>query len=358
MVNPYEERPLLDRLLRSPLTYFIHPIHILLLRLRGTPHTPPPHRTSIRVVCISDTHTLRWQDVPDGDLLVHAGDLSNDGSVREIQSTVDWLKSLPHRYKVVVSGNHDSYFDVRSRREEDRDHDHSLGTVSASTASIRSVTLDDDPGLGRIDWGDDVHYLQHSSVSLTFPGSGPGESSRTLNIYGAPQIPEAMPLGPEHAFTYPPEQDAWSGTIPIETDVLVTHTPPFAHRDLGPNFGVGCPFLLSEVWRVRPVLHIFGHVHAAYGSEPVFWDEAQKAWERLCLRASRRGGPVWLGAFQDLISPRSWIDAVRVVFYGVVGVIWARVWGGSYRGSGWMVNAACMYRSSGELRNPPQVFII
>ena len=132
--SPFDKRHVFTRLLASPLTFFLHPLHIFLLRLRGTPHFPPPDKQPIRVVCISDTHTLEWIDVPDGDLLIHAGDLTNDGSVRDIQRAIDWLKTLPHRHKVVIAGNHDSYFDIRSRREEDRDK--SLSSISASTASI------------------------------------------------------------------------------------------------------------------------------------------------------------------------------------------------------------------------------
>lgn len=416
--NPFIERPLLDRLLASPLAFFLHPIHILLLRLRGPPHLPSSSSTSrpIRVVCISDTHTLEWPDIPDGDLLIHAGDLCNDGSVREIQAAVNWLKTLPHRHKIVIAGNHDSYFDPRSRLAEDREDaekiSSSLANISASTASIRSVDIDiDDFEGGRIDWShhdagsgvsttedydyashdddeensmtekhgteelkQDIHYLQHSSISLTFPALTPNQRSRTLNIYGAPQIPTPMPLGPEHAFTYPPQQDAWTGTIPPETDILITHTPPYTHRDLGPNFSIGCPFLLSEVWRVKPILHVFGHVHFAYGSEPVFWDEAQRAWERISTRCSARQRQLrrysssstlqsliaryLAGLFYDLFTPSNWIDAFKVLFYDVTGIIWARVWGGGQvgRGSGWMVNAALMYKDTGVLRNKPQVF--
>lgn len=399
MANPFIERPLVDRLLASPLAFFLHPIHILLLRLRGPPHLPSSSSTTrpIRVVCISDTHTLEWSDIPDGDLLIHAGDLCNDGSVREIQGTVNWLKTLPHRHKIVIAGNHDSYFDPRSRLEEDREEkgSSSLANISASTASIRSVDIDiDDLKGGKIDWShqtatedydyashsddhsekgedqrEDIHYLQHSSITLTFPAQTPNQHSRTLNIYGAPQIPTPMPMGPEHAFTYPSGQDAWTGTVPPETDILVTHTPPYTHRDLGPSFSIGCPFLLREVWRVKPILHVFGHVHFAYGSEPVFWDEAQRAWERISTRCSTRQHQLQLsrssllsrfgGLFYDLITPSLWLDAVRVLLYDITGIIWARVWGGQVgRGNGWMVNAAMMYKDTGVLRNKPQVFVL
>ncbi|KAJ5152660.1 uncharacterized protein N7482_009138 [Penicillium canariense] len=370
MSNPYHHRPLPDYFISSPLLALLYPLHQLLLRIRGSPRPSPPNARPIRVVCISDTHTLEWPDIPDGDLLIHAGDLANDGSVREIQAAVDWLRSLPHPQKVVICGNHDSYFDVRSRCEEDRDEkpSSSFAAVSASTASIHSL---DETASSRIDWGD-IHYLQHSAVTLSFPSATDSSSTssttpltssssraRELTIYGAPQIPALVPFGPEHAFTYPPHHDAWSRTVPSDTDILVTHTPPQAHLDMSPVYSTGCPNLLAEAWRVRPALHVFGHIHNSAGREPIFWDEAQRAWERLC--ASRRPRAKYgrlmalTGFFRDLFDPSGWADAARVVLYGVLGVVWSRVWGGETRDGGWMVNAACMYRSSGRLRNPPQV---
>ncbi|KAL4890585.1 phosphoric ester hydrolase [Aspergillus ambiguus] len=359
MATPFHHRPFPDYIFASPLTAGLYPLHHLLNRLRGPPLLPPPDARPIRVVCISDTHTLECSDVPDGDLLIHAGDLCNDGSAREIQASVDWLRQLPHRHKVVICGNHDSYFDVRSRLAEDRhdpDHDgikssSAFAEISSSTASLHTV---DDDLPSRIHWGDDIHYLQHSSVTLTFP------NGRSLALYGAPQVPAIVPFGPEHAFTYPPHHDAWSGTVPPATDILITHTPPAAHLDLSPVFSTGCPFLLAEAWRVRPRLHVFGHVHAAYGAEPVYWDEAQRAWERLCAARRRRARASRLNAFllgwlRDLFDLSGWVDSARVVVYGVLGVVWSRVWGGENRGAGWMLNAACMYRDSGRLGNKPQV---
>ncbi|KAJ5910597.1 hypothetical protein N7504_005240 [Penicillium tannophilum] len=375
MANPFNRPPIPDYFISSPLVALLYPLHQVLLRLRGPPRLPPADAHPIRVVCISDTHALEWPNVPDGDLLIHAGDLCNDGSVREIQAAVDWLRSLPHPHKVVIGGNHDSYFDTRSRLEEDRDDQTSNGyaAVSASTASIRS--LDDITAPSRIDWGD-IHYLQHSAVTLEFtpPSSSDTDSissstsaltssrPRNLTIYGAPQIPAIVPMGPEHAFTYPPHHDAWSRTVPPDTDILITHTPPQAHLDMSPIYSIGCPNLLAESWRVRPLLHVFGHVHYAAGKEPIFWDEAQRAWERLC--ASRRPRAKYsrilalLGFMRDLLDPAGWVDVARVVFYGVLGVVWAQVWGGENNGGGWFVNAACMYRDSGRLRNPPQVITL
>lgn len=113
---------------------------------------------------------------------------------------------------------------------------------------------------------------------------------------------------------------------------------------------MGCSYLLRETWRVRPTLHVFGHVHAGRGFEPIFWDEAQREWEGLC--ALRQGGRGFLLA--DLVGIRAWVRVLKVVVYSLKGVLWSRVWGGMVNG-GMLVNAACMYRSTGRLGNEPQV---
>ena len=310
--SPFEPPSLHHQLLNSPLTFLVRRISALLVSLRGAPFPPPPSSTLIRLVCISDTHTHKPTSLPPGDILVHAGDLTNSGTAAEIQEQIDWLNSLPHKYKVVIAGNHDSYLDPRSRHESDRRES--------------------------LDWGR-IHYLQHSSLALKFPDRG----NRQVHIYGAPQIPECG--GPEFAFQYQRENDAWSATIPPETDILVTHTPPRFHLDL-PR-GMGCRYLLKEVWGVRPKVHVFGHVHAGYGTENVFWDKGQMAYERLC----EKGG---CGLVRNLIGLRIWMDAAQIIYHGILGILWARVWGAESTGTV-MVNAALSYRSTGQLGNLPQV---
>jgi len=92
---------------------------------------------------------------------------------------------------------------------------------------------------------------------------------------------------------------------------------------------------------------VFGHVHAGYGRESVFWDEEQRVYERLCERGD--GGVVG-----DVFAVGAWIDIVRLLWYGVQGVLWSRVWGGDGGGSV-MVNASLAYRNTGKLGNPVQV---
>ncbi len=70
-----------------------------------------------RIVCISDTHNRQESfDVPEGDLLIHAGDLTGRGTEAEVEAAVEWLESLPHRDKILIAGNHDFYFERENAR--------------------------------------------------------------------------------------------------------------------------------------------------------------------------------------------------------------------------------------------------
>ena len=52
----------------------------------------------------------------------------------------------------------------------------------------------------------------------------------------------------------------------MDTDIVVTHGPPYGIQDLTvTNIHSGCKPLLEKVMKVRPQLHVFGHIHEAYG---------------------------------------------------------------------------------------------
>ena len=287
----FEPPTRLERILSAPLKYLISLLYRLSTRLRSA---PKPRKPSIRVVCISDTHSLKCDEIPDGSILIHSGDLTNNGTIAEIQQALDWLASLPHKYKVIIAGNHDTYLDPRSR-----------------------LTLAEEDRTGKLDWKG-MHYLQHNSIALAFPF---GNSVRKVNIYGAPQIPKCG--GSNFAFQYPRGQDAWTDTVPANTEILITHAPPKYHLDLV-NPSLGCEHLLKEVWRVKPRLHVFGHVHVGAGKRVVWWDEAQKAYESGMSQKSK-------GLVREAFDIFSWITLAKVVFYGTTGVVWNGIWGGQPR---------------------------
>lgn len=113
--TPWDTPTWLDEILDSPLQAVVIRLYLIILWIRGRPIRPPKGKSPIRVVCLSDTHEEIVGHVPDGDLLIHAGDMVTDGTALSIQKQIDWLASLPHRHKYIVTGNHDSWFDHSSR---------------------------------------------------------------------------------------------------------------------------------------------------------------------------------------------------------------------------------------------------
>nr|POF13095.1 putative rhamnogalacturonate lyase c [Quercus suber] len=319
--SPFAPPSLLYLALTQPLKLLLQLLDLAFSLLR---RLPPPDSNPIRIVCISDTHCLIPSEIPDGDLLIHAGDLTNAGTPTELQAQIDWLDSLPHEHKIAIAGNHDTFLDARSRQ------------------TLASADQHD-----TLDWKS-VRYLQHASVALLFHSQ-----ARVLNVYGAPQIPACG--GDEFAFQYQRGSDAWADTVPADTDVLVTHTPAKFHLDL--PAALGCEHLLAEVWRVRPAVHVFGHVHAGKtdtfgrlrgGVEVVHWDAGQVCRERVLGRSD--------GLFVGLADPRNWIDLARICYHGMKAILWERVWGGVPDSRPTiMLNAALMYNDSGQLRHYPQV---
>jgi hypothetical protein len=113
-----------------------------------------------------------------------------------------------------------------------------------------------------------IKYLYHESIDVCLTKvDGP----RThFKVFGSPYSP-AHGLW---AFGYAWEdaERLWS-KIPLDADIVVTHTPPKYHCDESSNRGAaGCEILRQRLWRVRPRLSICGHVHEGRGVERVLWD--------------------------------------------------------------------------------------
>ena len=67
----------------------------------------------MRIVAVADTHTFESDlgALPEGDVFVHAGDMLRGGTLEELHGVAQWIRSLPHRHKILVAGNHDWCFD-------------------------------------------------------------------------------------------------------------------------------------------------------------------------------------------------------------------------------------------------------
>jgi predicted phosphodiesterase len=60
-----------------------------------------------RFVCVSDTHNATTNgsfNLPKGDVLIHAGDLTNQGSFTELKKTLKWIEEADFEAKIVVAG--------------------------------------------------------------------------------------------------------------------------------------------------------------------------------------------------------------------------------------------------------------
>jgi 3',5'-cyclic AMP phosphodiesterase CpdA len=205
----------------------------------------------IRIVCISDTHTMgRSVTVPDGDLLLHAGDLTFKGTEHEIRYELDWLASLPHKHKVFVAGNHDWYFDHNAPYQF-------RGWLLGRDTPIKDL-LAEYPTLT---------YLQDSSTVV-----------EGFKIYGAPWQPYFYGW----AFNYPQQipnfaEMIWKA-IPRDTDILLTHTPPNGILDATypDDSRAGCMELMKLEMQIPTLkLHVFGHLHESYGRQD--WQDCADA---------------------------------------------------------------------------------
>jgi Icc-related predicted phosphoesterase len=185
--------------------------------------------TRRRVVVISDTHLRHdgW-DVPDGDILVHCGDHTVWGTVREVSAALEWFAALPHRRKVMVAGNHDFLFQ--------RD----LRTVWKMLVDKRMA------------------YLQDNGIAMM-----------GLRIWGTPW---SRTRSGDWAFNNdggPGIQKAWE-KIPEDLDLLISHSPPGGILDAAYDADTtGCPLLMEAVRRAAPKYHVFGHIHESYGRKVV-----------------------------------------------------------------------------------------
>eukprot|EP01087_Luapelamoeba_hula_P006777 TRINITY_DN1686_c0_g2_i1.p1 TRINITY_DN1686_c0_g2~~TRINITY_DN1686_c0_g2_i1.p1 ORF type:complete len:285 (-),score=17.73 TRINITY_DN1686_c0_g2_i1:4-858(-) len=219
-----------------------HKDHIVTPVTPLDPATTPKPEGHTRFVCISDTHSLHdfLRNVPDGDVLIHAGDFTNVGELSDVEALSEWFGALPHPHKVVIAGNHDLPFDPASYAQ-------------TSMKFGPSVLGADDPQKAR-GLLKNCTYIEDEEVTVC-----------GFRIWGSPWSPRFC----DWAFNLDrgePCQKQWD-LIPVGIDILVTHGPPLGHGDLCTgDHRAGCVNLLDTVeQRIKPKYHVFGHVHEGYG---------------------------------------------------------------------------------------------
>lgn len=192
----------------------------------------------VRITMLSDTHTKHHQispeDMPGGDLIIHAGDLMNSGHREsEITDFLDWFDSLDqYQSSVFIAGNHDRLFE-------------DWPGITDLISNRRSI------------------YLKDSTFIYVNK-----DKTQGCKIYGSPWQPEFydwafnLPRGGEDL------REKWFW-IPDDTEILITHGPPQGHLDTsGPPYNnpdLGCELLRERVDEFKPKIHVFGHIHGGYG---------------------------------------------------------------------------------------------
>lgn len=179
------------------------------------------------IIAISDTHGKHHGlQVPSGDILIHAGDVSMRGSIEEVADFLAWFGSLPHKHKIFIAGNHDFLFE--------------------NQASLAQEMIPEG-----------VQYLENESIIV-----------EGLNIWGSPITPYFHGMA-FNAHRGEAIANVWE-KIPAEVDVLVTHGPPADILDMTFfNGRVGCVDLKEKLKEIKPRYHIFGHIHEDRGVEQV-----------------------------------------------------------------------------------------
>jgi Icc-related predicted phosphoesterase len=185
------------------------------------------------ITFISDTHTKHKDlNLPGGDLLIHSGDIMNDGNnIKDVISFLNWFSTQKYTEVIFIAGNHDRMFESNPHQIKEI-----LNTYIA------------------------VNYLEDDWVNVN-----------GVTIYGSPW----QPAFGNWAFNLPrlgiQLEYVWNN-MPTNTDILVTHGPPAGHLDIpgesrynSSNVGVGCELLRSRVDLIKPKIHVFGHIHGSYG---------------------------------------------------------------------------------------------
>lgn len=187
-----------------------------------------------KVVCIADTHTQHEAlELPEGDMIVHAGDATYRGTLQEVEQFAYWFGKTPYLQKIFIAGNHDFLF---------QDQPHLAKTIMQENGII---------------------YLQDEAVTLHNP-----EIEKPITLYGTPHTPFFF----DWAFNeYEEKLKDIYGMIPENLDILLTHGPAYGILDeVCQDFKqkwLGSVALRNRIYEAKPRFHVFGHIHEGYGQK-------------------------------------------------------------------------------------------
>ena len=244
----------------------------------------------------SDTeHAYRFP-LPSADVLLHAGDLTIEGGIKEYKGQLAMLKAADAELKIVIAGNHDLSLDAEYCANGGASWAHlseeDVATAKAlwtSEEARRAGVMYLEEGLNQFELKNgakfsvsaasyDPFMLFHSIVQYAVPKKCLTES---MQIYTSPYTPEYGNMG----FPYQRDEDRFNSAEPEskfqavnpippwpEVDIVLTHGPPAGIRDRTfSEENAGCENLMTAMKRCRPRLHCFGHIHEGRGAERYDW---------------------------------------------------------------------------------------
>ncbi len=178
----------------------------------------------MKIICISDTHNQHEGLIlPEADCIIHAGDFTDAGTKQETLAFLKWYSSLNYKYKILIAGNHDFYLEKHSEK-------------------LDSIIPEN------------IIYLKDSGITI-----------ENIKFWGSPYIPGTG----NWAFLKPRGKAISShwNKIPLDTNILITHGPPYGILDeLDDKSQIGCKNLKEKLKSLDLSYHIFGHVHNEYGT--------------------------------------------------------------------------------------------
>jgi len=190
-----------------------------------------PREGFLRLVLISDTHMQHRKLVmPKGDVLIHAGDFTNKGRVKDINEFDSWLGELDYAHKIVVFGNHDTETDSLAIRRD--------GRVAEETTLENGIVLKND--------------------TIVIEG---------LTVFGSPYTLDPFKIDWwAHKADFEEEMEQYMNHMQEGVDIVVTHSPPYGIGDKGMD-GTNCGSraMRAKIDVVNPALHVFGHIHEGRG---------------------------------------------------------------------------------------------
>jgi 3',5'-cyclic AMP phosphodiesterase CpdA len=196
----------------------------------------------MKITMISDTHNKHKSlngDLPGGDILLHAGDISSMGHKHEIESFLTWFDKIDnYDTKVFIAGNHDWGFQTKP--------DQCRGLLTGYKT---------------------VEYLEDEELVLYLDGSNGDRPEENVRIYGSPWQPEFYNWAFNLPRNGPGLQHKWN-MIPENTDILITHGPAWGFvDDVEGRRGqhLGCELLAERIKEIKPKIHLCGHIHSGTG---------------------------------------------------------------------------------------------